>query len=715
MTLSLVIHGHYYQPPRENPFLDEVDSEPSAYPFHDWNQRIERECYRAVIAARITGERGRIRRIVNTLEWTSFNVGPTLLEWLEREARDTYAGFLAADRASAARLGGHGNAIAQPYHHTILPLASRRDKQSEVRWGIADFKRRFGRDPEGMWLPETALDDETLDVLAAEGIRFTIVAPHQISRPSRHGRPVRYRTSTGRTIVLCPYHGELSHAVAFGGMLHDALAWVARMRETAAQLATPTGTPPSPAKQLGGVRPTSAPVPGVGADLSSIGGDQDVVLAIATDGETYGHHHKFGEMALARALEEMGRRGARVENFASLLARDPVLEDTGIVAPTSWSCPHGVERWRSNCGCRLDWNRNPSQAWRTPLRTGLEQAAVGLHSVYDREGRRLMRDPWAARDAFGTVVAGGTGERAAFAAGQAKDGATPDEVVRVRELLEMERDAMRMFTSCGWFFDDIGGLEPKQLLRYAARAISLVGEDGASIEATLLNQLSHAVSNDRKVGTGRDIYLRDCKPRLPAAIRIAAAAAAASSARTDEPLDFGGVTITIEGETVHLEEPRTGRPRTLHAHVSSLSPAGSVVIVADEAGQQHTLDVDDFPERFRRVVRSRLRRSILPRVLTAEELSQLMAGDVTIGGLVRVALIRTLTRLGREPEQEVMHLASDLIDLFRQFEAKLPFDAQTAFWRVWHESSELQRARLAPFLERLGFSPDEVLGEAPAS
>ena len=718
MPLSLVVHGHYYQPPRENPFLDEVDSEPSAYPFHDWNQRIERECYRAVIAARITGANGRIRRIVNTLEWTSFDFGPTLLEWLEREAHDTYLGVLAADRASTARLGGHGNAIAQPYHHTILPLASRRDKQTEVRWGIADFKRRFGRDPEGMWLPETALDDETLDVLAAEGIRFTIVAPHQVSAPARQGRPVRYRTANGRSIALCPYHGELSHGVAFGGLLHDALAWVSRMIEVGKELAAPAGTPQSLARQLGGARPESpapAPAAGPGAELplARLGGRSDVLIAIATDGETYGHHHKFGEMALARSLEEMQRRGARVENFASFLARQPTLDDATIVAPTSWSCAHGVERWRSECGCRLDWSRNPSQAWRAPLRSALDKVATAVHSLFDKEGGGLLRDPWQARDEFGAVVSGAPAALAAFAAKHGHASLTPGEVVRVRELLEMERDALRMFTSCGWFFDDIGGLEPKQILRYAARAISLAGESGPGIEALLLDELSGAVSNDRSIGTGRDLYLRECKPRLPAAVRIAAAAAAASSARTEEALMFGGVAIMINGEQVRLEEPRTGRPRSLTAHVSSLSPAGGEVIVADEHGQQFTLEVSDFPERFRRVIRSRLRRSILPRVLTPEELYQLLAGDVQIGGLVRVALIREITRLGNEGDGEVMRLASDLIDLFRQFEAKLPFDAQTAFWRVWNEASEGRRAELAPFLERLGFSADET--QAPST
>lgn len=206
---SVVIHGHFYQPPREDPWLDEVEAEPSAAPFHDWNQRIERECYRAVVAARIPGTEGRIARIVNALEWISFNFGPTLLEWLQREAPDTYAAILEADARSAARLG-FGNAIAMPYHHAILPLSSRRDKITEVRWGIADFRRRFGREPIGMWLPETAVDHETLEVLAVEGIRFTILAPHQVARPPAAGWPGRYRAG-GSEIAVFVYDGTLSH------------------------------------------------------------------------------------------------------------------------------------------------------------------------------------------------------------------------------------------------------------------------------------------------------------------------------------------------------------------------------------------------------------------------------------------------------------------------------------------------------------------------
>ncbi|HEX7122585.1 MAG TPA: DUF3536 domain-containing protein, partial [Gemmatimonadaceae bacterium] len=531
--LSLVLHGHFYQPPRDNPFLDFVEMEESAAPFHDWNQRIERECYRAVTAARLTGRGGRISRIVNTLEWISFDVGPTLLEWMEREAPGTYAAILHADRASVARLDGHGNAIAQPYHHTILPLASRRDKLTEVRWGIADFRRRFGREPEGMWLPETAVDDETLDVLAECGIGFTIVAPHQVVKPPPRGLPGLYRTRAGRKIALCVYDGDLSHRIAFGGALHDAMAWVAYMRSFA-----------------------HAP-------------DGERVLAAATDGETYGHHHKFGEMALARAIEEMRRAGTRIENFAALLARTGMPStEVGLVEPTSWSCAHGVERWRADCGCRMDPNNGSSQAWRAPLRAALEHLARGLHEVYARDAVHLMDDPWAARDAYGAVVGTVDDEsRRRCVERLVREPLTLDQLVRARELLEMERDALRMFTSCAWFFDDVAGIEARQVLRYAAHAITLAGADGPRLESAFLDLLVRAVSNDPTQGTARDVYLRYAKPTIPAAARVAAAAFAMTAVDPTQRHRFPVAEVEVAGSRVRVLERRTGRTSEYEARL----------------------------------------------------------------------------------------------------------------------------------------------------
>ncbi|MCA1791738.1 MAG: hypothetical protein LC667_18365, partial [Thioalkalivibrio sp.] len=249
---SVVVHGHFYQPPREIPWTDQVPREASAAPYHDWNERVLAECYRPVTEARVLDGQGRIRDVMNTLEWMSWDAGPTLLRWLAREAPATYGAFLEADARSLARTG-FGNALAAPYHHVILPLASRRDKVTEVRWGIADFRRRFGRDPEGMWLPETAVDLETLEVLAEEGILFTVLAPQQVETPPAGGLPGRVSLSGGRSIAVFVYDGPLSHGVAFGSLLGDAEAWIREVTARSAQQGTR-------------------------------------LVSLATDGETFGHH-----------------------------------------------------------------------------------------------------------------------------------------------------------------------------------------------------------------------------------------------------------------------------------------------------------------------------------------------------------------------------------------------------------------------------------------
>ncbi|HSA56933.1 MAG TPA: DUF3536 domain-containing protein [Gemmatimonadaceae bacterium] len=663
---SLIIHGHFYQPPRENPFLDVVEAETSAAPFHDWNQRIERECYRAVAAARLTSASGRIRAIVNALESISFNFGPTLLEWMEHEAKDTYQAILAADRESAARLG-HGNAIAQPYHHTILPLASRRDKTTEVRWGIADFRRRFGRDPEGMWLPETALDDETLDVLAEAGIRFTIAAPRQVKERPPNGRPGLYRTHHGRAIALCVYDGDLSHRIAFGGALHDAMGWAAHMNAQAGTLG-PNG-----------------------------------LLSAATDGETYGHHHRFGEMALARALEEMRHQGWHVENFASYLARVPATIEVSLVEPSSWSCVHGVERWRANCGCRTDPGRNWTQAWRAPLRTALERLAAGLHAIYEAEGGALIADPWSARDAYGAVVASGPAALRDFARRVTNAPDDPACVARARELLEMERDALRMFTSCAWFFDDIAGLESRQVLRYAARAISLAGGESERLEARFLQDLRAAESNESTEGNGAHVYLRHARPRIPAPIRIAAAAVAAAHIDSTHRDRYTSAEIDLAGNRVSVAERRTGRRHDFTVRVSRPASTDVAVELTGVDGHSWRLTLEDLPERPRHAIHGLLLRTLLPRCLTPDELDELLTGGATLRGLIRVALIRAIEKLATDESAPAEQLVHDLLDLFIPLEANVPFDAQNAFWRIWQSLPGARRERLAAIGERLGF------------
>ncbi len=469
------IHGHFYQPPRENPWLEAVERQESAWPAHDWNERVTDECYGPNGAARILDEQGRIVAITNNYARTSFNLGPTLLSWLEEQSPRVYQSVLDADRESMARFGGHGSAIAQVYNHMIMPLASARDRVTQVRWGLADFERRFGRRPEGMWLAETAVDTASLEVLAEHGIAYTILAPHQCARVrppggawiDTHGqrvdprRPYVMRLPSGRSIALFFYDGPIARAVAFERLLDDGHRFAERL-------------------------------------LGAFDGRQEPQLVhIATDGETYGHHHAYGEMALAAALDRIETTpGVRLTNYGELLALHPPTWEAVIVENTSWSCMHGVERWRSDCGCNsgTGWH----QRWRRPLREALDWLATELEPRFEREAGRLLADPWAARDEYIGVVL--TRDDAAIEAlleehcvGGLDD---PGWRRRALALLEMQRHLMLMYTSCGWFFDEPSGLETIQVLRYAARAIQLAyGLFGIDLETRFRERLAKAPSN----------------------------------------------------------------------------------------------------------------------------------------------------------------------------------------------------------------------------
>lgn len=650
---SVVIHAHFYQPPREEPWLELVEREPSAAPFHDWNRRIERECYRAVVAARIPAADGRIARVVNTLESISFNVGPTLADWLEREARDTWAAILEADRASHLRTGGHGNAIAMPYHHVILPLASRRDKVTEVRWGIADFRRRFGREPEGMWLPETAVDDDTLDVLAAEGIRFTILAPHQVTGAPPGGLPGRYVTAGGREIALFIYDGPLSHDVAFGPLVTDGTRWPGAIRER--------------------------PSPPSGPSL----------VSIATDGETYGHHHRFGEMALAAALDRLGREpGVRVENYASFLARHPATHPVALVAPSSWSCIHGVERWRSNCGCRV--HEGTSQAWRAPLREALDALAVELHARFAEEGQDFFPDPWAAREAYATV------------------GLPSDLPVRARELLEMERNTLRMFTSCGWFFDDVAGLETVVCLRYAARAIELAGSDAAILEAGFLERLAFARSNVTALGSGREVYQMAMQGKRPGHLRAAAGYAATLALAPEQVRTQVGAYLIgpgAEAGGLTARHRRTGATWPVRAWVQrpdSISVETEVRAEDDPAPQTFTLE--DLPEHEAEALRLALRRELRRGVLVAEDERNIADGVLRFDRAVAFALVRQLPADPREASGIDLDRLVRTLDLLALERQPIPFDAQTRFDRILLHGGSDARRQLGPLAPRFGFA-----------
>ena len=661
---SIVIHGHFYQPPREHPWLDEVEAEPSAAPSHDWNTRIEQECYRAVAAARLPGTGGRIARIVNGYASISFNFGPTLLEWLERAAPDTYQALLDADRTSAARLG-HGNAVAMPYHHAILPLSSYREKVIEVRWGIADFRRRFGRDPEGMWLPETAVDEATLDVLALAGIRFTILAPHQVEAPPPRGLPGLVATAAGRSIAVFTYDGGISHDVAFGPLVRDGAAWAARL------LATPAGQ--------------AAPA----------------LVAVATDGETYGHHHAFGEMALAHTLERLRQTpGVTIDNFAAFLSRHPAVHPVRVVAPSAWSCPHGVERWRSDCGCKAAPEHQTQQRWRAPLREALTRVASECHTLFDREASAVLTDPATALADYGSVIGAGADTVRRYGVQVARPDLGPDAVVRALELLEMERGALRSLTSCAWFFDDIGGLEALQVLRYAAWAIELTRDAADGIERELIDRLALAESNLRTLGSGREIYLQRAKPHLPPPVRIAAGLAAAR-ALAPEAATSPSWLLTGPDDASVLVNRRTGRSHrvalvmereALDLRVTATSPLlpGGV-----------TLSLRDLPEQQRTAIARVLRGDALARLLEPTERLALAQGE-ELKPILRQALVRTVQNLAVDQGSSGRRAVVQLLILLEELGQAVPFEVQTLFYRIWQAGSP-QEPAMMDLARRMGF------------
>jgi len=677
---SIVIHGHFYQPPREDPWLEELEAQPSAAPYHDWNERVEAECYRTVVAARIPGAGGRIQEIVNTLRFISFNFGPTLLDWMEDAAPGTYAAILDADRLSRKGNKGLGNAIAQAYHHAILPLASRRDKVTEVRWGVEDFRRRFGRDPVGMWLPETAVDGETLDVLAQEGLAFTIVAPHQVSRVPQGGLPGLYRTPGGRSIALFVYDGPLSHDVAFGQLLQNAETWADRL----------TGGLPS------GTQPPR-------------------LISIATDGETYGHHHRFGEMALAAVIRALqARAGVRLESFETALAQCPPQEEVSLVEPTSWSCAHGVERWRGDCGCKMDPGRHTQQEWRAGLRAAMNRLSGDLHAVFEKRAPSLLADPWEARNAYGRVVAGSE-PLDKFLAAWLPASASASDRLHACELLEMERNALRIFTSCGWFFDDLAGIEPRQILRYAARALDLAGSAQSAMEADFLSILRGAHSNETPPRDGATIFLQDARPPIPMHVR--AGAGALALAREGKVLPaLGGYLIEVEGSRrVRVTEARTGRRFVLEVEVQGTTHRKLAILIRDrtpgETGSkvgEYRLESSDLPEAFRVPLEDMVLREALEEWVRPEDQAALLAGSETLGQVLSRALVSAVRELDVEdkehlPDTGTRERVRELALLHVRRGLPIPFDAQTEFYEILQSASPKLRSALSDLREPMGF------------
>jgi len=504
MERYVCIHGHFYQPPRENPWLEDIELQDSAYPYHDWNERITAECYGPNTVSRILDEEGWIRKIINNYSKISFNFGPTLLSWMEKKEPEVYWAVIESDRESGENFSGHGSAFAQVYNHMILPLANRRDKYTQVVWGIRDFESRFGRKPEGMWLPETAVDMETLDILAERGIRFTVLSPHQAWRVRRTGAgtwnevgagvdtTMPYRINlpdSGRTIDIFFYNGDISQAVAFEKLLANGERFAKRL--------------------LGGFN----------------GSNPSQLVNIATDGETYGHHHRHGDMALAYALHYIEiNKLARITNYGEYLEQHPPTHEVEIHNNSAWSCAHGVERWRSNCGCNTGMNPGWNQGWRTPLRNALDWLRDTIASQYEEKGRQFLKDPWAARDDYITVINDRSPESVRqFLEKHAARELKPEEQITILKLLELQRHAMLMYTSCGWFFDELSGIETVQVIKYAARVIQLARElFNNSTEEHFLEMLTQSKSNIPEHRDGAHIYEKFVKPAMVDLLKVGA-------------------------------------------------------------------------------------------------------------------------------------------------------------------------------------------------
>jgi alpha-amylase/alpha-mannosidase (GH57 family) len=497
MERFVCIHGHFYQPPRENPWLESVELQDSAAPFHDWNERITAECYGRNTAARIYDGEGRIEGIANNYSRISFNFGPTLLAWLKEKMPWVHSSIVEADEQSRERFSGHGSAIAQNYNHMILPLANNRDKETQVLWGVRDFEHRFHRLPEGMWLAETAADIPTLEVLAAHGIKFTILSPFQARSMRKIGdknwddvsgarldptRPYLAKLPSGRSITLFFYDAPVSQAVAFEKLLDSGEKFAHRI---------------------------------TGAFSDSR--DWDQLVHIGTDGESYGHHHRWGEMALAYALKYIEtNKLARLTNYGEYLEKHPPQHEVQIHDGSAWSCSHGVGRWKENCGCNSGGHGGWNQNWRAPLRHALDWLRDELAPVFEARGKELLKDPWAARNDYISVILNRDDDNVdAFLARQAARPLSEEDKVVVLKLMELQRHAMLMYTSCGWFFDELSGLETVQVIQYAARAIQLAQDAlGKDFEEGFLKRLENAKSNIPENADGRTIYGKFVKPAM---------------------------------------------------------------------------------------------------------------------------------------------------------------------------------------------------------
>ncbi len=534
MAGKLCIHGHFYQPPREDPWLGRILLEPSAAPMRHWNERIVRESYAPLGWARRMDSDGRITELLNCYEWISFNAGPTLLHWMRRENPNVLERMVEGDRLSQERWG-HGNAIAQVYHHIIMPLASELDKELECVWAIADFQARFKRKPEGMWLSECAVDSATLQTLAAEGIKFVILAPRQAEAIAAPGQdftpthegildvtiPYKVELPGGREIAVVFYHGAISQAIAFEGLLSDGERFWQRLSGAARQHCGPSG-----------------------------------LLTISTDGETYGHHFKFGEMALAHAIGQgiSGRDQTGLTNIAAWLAENPPVTRVRLREPSSWSCVHGVERWRADCGCTDGGHPGWNQRWRGPLREALNFLKAEFDKHFFTAGAAVFLNPHAALREYGEVLANPDCS-AEFATRHFIPTHSED---RAWKLLSMQENALASFASCAWFFDDISRIEPVNAMGFALKAMELAHDTGCpDLQPQLQAILAQAVSNKPDEGSGAKVFQTRVLPKQQDAAALCLMALIWLQAGGRLPLNgqvglFRWPALEVE---IHLDDP----------------------------------------------------------------------------------------------------------------------------------------------------------------
>ncbi len=624
MKRYICIHGHFYQPPRENPWLEEVETQDSAYPYHDWNERITAECYAPNTASRILNPDGVIVNIVNNYSRISFNFGPTLLSWLQRHNRGVYEAILEADRLSMERFSGHGSAIAQVYNHMIMPLATKVDKYTQILWGIRDFQYRFKRDPEGMWLPETAVDTETLEILSEMGIRFTILSPTQalkVRSPGgksewtdvRDGKidpsmPYLCRLPSGRQISIFFYDGPISRDVAFGGLLHNGEAFAKRL-------------------------------------LSAFNDKRTwpQIVHIATDGETFGHHHRGGDMALAYCLYYIEKlEGVELINYGAYLEKHPPQYEVKIVEKSSWSCVHGVKRWKEDCGCNTGRNPQWTQAWRRPLRDAMDRLRHDLARIYKNLAPRYLKNPQAARDDYISVILDRSEENTeAFLSRHARKALSSEDRTTLLKLLEMQRNGMLMYTSCGWFFDEISGIETIQVMMYAARAMQLARDvAGVDLEGEFVKRLKKAPSNIYE--NGAYVYRHFVKPSSVDLYRVGAHYAI-SSVFEESPEEIRLASYSADIKERYRDE--SGRLRIL---------SGKATIISNITWESKRIDFTVFSMGDHNVTAGvkDLREERLYRTLIDELKGHFRKADVP-------GVIRTIDRYYKNSTFSLWHLFKD--------------------------------------------------------